>query len=259
MTPDGNINTVAGNGAFDYYGNGGPATSAALQFPWGVTVDPVGNVYVADMANNEIRLLTLVPPSVFPPYPKQVPQINLSGGVVSDSSFGGFSAVAPGSWIEIHGSNLATHARSWTFADFNGAQAPTSLDGTSVTIGGHAAYISYISATQINAQVPSGRRAVSAQDVRVTTAAGTSDPQTIAVNQIEPGLLAPATLKIGGKQYTEALFTDEATFVLPAASGAMPSGVSCLVARPGDTIVLYGVGFGTVTPDPGIGKIVAER
>ena len=35
VTPDGNINTVAGNGAFDYYGNGGPATSAALQVPLG--------------------------------------------------------------------------------------------------------------------------------------------------------------------------------------------------------------------------------
>jgi uncharacterized protein (TIGR03437 family) len=251
VTPDGNINTVAGNGAFDYYGNGGPATSAALQLPWSVTVDPVGNVYVADMGNHVIRVLTLVPPLVSA-VPKAVPQINLAGGVVSDSAFGGFSAVAPGSWIEIHGSNLATHARDWTFADFNGNQAPTSLDGTSVTIGGHTAFISYISPTQINAQVPSGV-GLGAQDVRVTTAAGTSDPHTIAVNQIEPGLLAPATINIGGKQYTEALFTDEASFVLPA--GAMPSGVS-RPARPGDTIVLYGVGFGMVTPDPGIGNIV---
>jgi uncharacterized protein (TIGR03437 family) len=251
VTPDGNINTVAGNGAFDYYGNGGPATSAALQFPWGVAVDAAGNVYVADDGNSVIRMLTLVAPLVSA-VPKTGPQINVSGGVVTDSAFGGFSAVAPGSWIEIHGSNLATHARDWTFADFNGNQAPTSLDGTSVTIGGHAAFISYISATQINAQVPSSV-GLGPQDVRVTTAAGTSDPQTIAVNQSEPGLLAPATLNIGGKQYTEALFTDESTFVLPA--GAMASGVS-RAARPGDTIVLYGVGFGAVTPDQGTGTIV---
>jgi uncharacterized protein (TIGR03437 family) len=251
VTPDGNINTVAGNGAFDYYGNGGPATSAALQFPWGVAVDVTGNVYVGDLGNNVVRIMNLVPPLVSA-VPKAAPQINVSGGVVTDSAFGGFSAVAPGSWIEIHGSNLATHARSWTFADFNGAQAPTSLDGTAVTIGGHAAFISYISAAQINAQVPSSL-GLGAQDVRVTTAAGTSDPQTIAVNQTEPGLLAPATLNIGGKQYAEALFTDEATFDLPA--GAMASGVS-RPARPGDTIVLYGVGFGAVTPDPGAGNIV---
>jgi uncharacterized protein (TIGR03437 family) len=251
VTPDGNINTVAGNGAFDYYGDGGPATSAALKFPWSLTVDAAGNVYVTDDANSIIRKLTLVPPLVSA-VPKAAPQINASGGVVSDSAFGGFSAVAPGSWIEIHGSNLATHARDWTVADFNGAQAPTSLDGTSVSIGGHPAFLSYISPTQINAQVPSGV-GLGAQDVLVTTAAGTSNPQTVAVNQIQPGLLAPPTLKIGGKQYTEALFTDGASFVLPA--GAMPSGIA-RAARPGDTIILYGVGFGAVTPDPGTGNIV---
>src|ERR1035438_7843354 len=57
-----------------------------------------------------------------------------SGGVVSAGAFGGFSAVAPGSWIEIYGSNLAAHSRSWSGADFNGIDGPTSLDGTSVTI-----------------------------------------------------------------------------------------------------------------------------
>jgi uncharacterized protein (TIGR03437 family) len=253
VTPDGNINTIAGTGGYDYYGDGGPATSAALQFPWSVTVDNGGNVYVADLGNSVIRKLTLVAPLV-PAVPKAVPQINVSGGVVSDSSFGGFSSVAPGSWIEIHGSNLATHARDWTLADFNGAQAPTSLDGTAVTIGGKAAFISYISSSEILALVPAGV-GLGSQDVRVTTAAGTSDPQTVNVNQLQPGLLAPATLKIGGKQYTEALFSDGATFVLPA--GAMPSGVA-RPARPGDTIVLYGVGFGSVTPDPGIGNIVPD-
>ena len=251
VTPDGNINTVAGNGSYDYFGDGGPATSAALKFPWGLALDSAGNLYVADDENSTIRKLTPVP-TLVSAVPKAAPQINASGGVISDSGFGGFSAIAPGSWIEIHGSNLATHARAWSAADFNGAQAPTSLDGTGVTIGGQAGFISYISPTQIIAQVPSSV-GLGAQDVRVITSVGTSDPQTITVNQIEPGLLAPATLNIAGKQYTEALFTDEATFVLPA--GTMGSAVT-RPARPGDTIVLYGVGFGSVTPDPGAGNIV---
>ena len=62
-----------------------------------------------------------------------------------------------------------SHARDWTVADFHGAQAPTSLDGTSVTIGGQTAFLSYISPNQINAQVPSGV-GLGPQDVRVTTA-----------------------------------------------------------------------------------------
>ena len=130
-------------------------------------------------------------------------------------AFGGFSSVAPGSWIEIHGSHLASHTRAWTAADFQGARAPTSLDGTTVTIGGQAAFISYISPNQINAQIPSGV-GLGPQEVRVTTAAGASDPQTITVNQVQPGLLAPASLKLGDKQYTEAVFPDGTTFALPA-------------------------------------------
>ncbi len=252
VTPDGNIYTVAGNGSYAYYGDGGPATSAALRFPWGLTVDAAGNVYVADDENSTIRKLTPVAP-LTSALPSMAPRIEASG-VVSDSSFGGFSSVAPGTWIEIHGSNLASDARAWTFADFHGSQAPTSLDGTAVTIGGHAAFLSYISPTQIDAQVPSGV-ALGAQDIRVTTAAGSSDPQTITVNQIQPGLLAPTSLKVDGKQYTEALFTDGSTFALPA--GAMPSGIA-RPAHPGETIVLYGVGFGSVTPDPGAGNIVAD-
>ena len=62
VTPDGNIYTVAGNGQFDYYGDGGPATSAALRFPWGVAVDAAGKVYVADDENSTIRMLTPVAP-----------------------------------------------------------------------------------------------------------------------------------------------------------------------------------------------------
>ena len=82
VTPDGNIYTVAGNGSYDYYGDGGPATSAALRFPWGVAVDPAGNVYVADDENSIIRMLTLVAPLVSA-VPKAAPQINASGGVLS--------------------------------------------------------------------------------------------------------------------------------------------------------------------------------
>src|SRR4029077_6613726 len=78
-----------------------------------------------------------------------------SGGVVSAGAFGQFASVAPGSWIEIYGSNLASGTRSWSTADFNGISAPTSLDGTKVTIGGQAAFIDYISPSQVNAQVPS--------------------------------------------------------------------------------------------------------
>lgn len=49
------ISTVAGNGTTGYGGDGGPATSAQLQKPWGVAVDAAGNFYIADQFNNRVR------------------------------------------------------------------------------------------------------------------------------------------------------------------------------------------------------------
>jgi uncharacterized protein (TIGR03437 family) len=55
---NGAIVTVAGNGGFGFSGDGGPAASAQLYDPRGVAVDSAGNVYVADTANNRLRILT---------------------------------------------------------------------------------------------------------------------------------------------------------------------------------------------------------
>jgi sugar lactone lactonase YvrE len=59
---NGVIITVAGNGYFNpstgaggYSGDGGAATSAELSFPEGVAVDPIGNLFIADVFNYRIR------------------------------------------------------------------------------------------------------------------------------------------------------------------------------------------------------------
>ncbi len=51
----GNISTVAGTGTCCYSGDGGAATSAQLNYPTGVTVDSLGNLYIADDNNLRIR------------------------------------------------------------------------------------------------------------------------------------------------------------------------------------------------------------
>jgi trimeric autotransporter adhesin len=58
VTTAGNISTVAGNGTAGYTGNGGAATGAELNGPYGVTVDASGNLYIADTNNNAIRKVT---------------------------------------------------------------------------------------------------------------------------------------------------------------------------------------------------------
>jgi NHL repeat/Beta-propeller repeat len=51
----GNISTIAGNGIAGYSGDGGPATEASLNFPWGVTYDSAGNLYISEYLNSVIR------------------------------------------------------------------------------------------------------------------------------------------------------------------------------------------------------------
>jgi sugar lactone lactonase YvrE len=55
VTPDGVISTIAGTGAPDFSGDGGPASSAALNLPWGLAVDASGNVYIGDWNNYRVR------------------------------------------------------------------------------------------------------------------------------------------------------------------------------------------------------------
>ncbi|HEY3760919.1 MAG TPA: immunoglobulin domain-containing protein [Verrucomicrobiae bacterium] len=52
---NGIITTVAGNGSYDYSGDGGLATNAELMYPTGVAVDSLGNLFIADYGSNRIR------------------------------------------------------------------------------------------------------------------------------------------------------------------------------------------------------------
>jgi len=245
VAPNGTISTAAGTGTLGYSGDGGLATVAQLNFPQGLSFDTAGNLYIADNGNDVIR--EYAPPSTSS---GSLPAIN-SGGVISASSFGALSAIAPGSWIEIYGSNLANTTANWNNS-FTGVNAPTALGNTTVTIGGLSAFIDYVSPGQVNAQVPSGVGAGSQQLV-VATTAGQSSAYPITVSETEPGLWAPAMFLVGGKQYVGAQLPD-GTWVLP--TGAV-SGYTSRPANPGETITMYGVGFGPVNTGIPAGQIVS--
>jgi uncharacterized protein (TIGR03437 family) len=204
------------------------------------------NIYAASTSPVLNQIVNGMPTSVSPSISP--------GGIVTASAFGAFSSIAPGGWIEIYGSNLAGKTRSWTFADFNGQNAPTSLEGTSVTVGGQATFIGYISPSQVNVQVAYSV-APGPQHVTLTTAVGPSAPFTVTVNPTQPGLLAPASFLAAGKQYVAALFPD-GSYALPP--GTVP-GVNCRPAKAGDIITLWGVGFGPVIPDMPAGQIVGKE
>jgi sugar lactone lactonase YvrE len=66
----GTITTIAGSGATGvgvggYSGDNGPATSALLKQPYGVSISCAGNVYISDRSNNCVRVVSYDQPPVF--------------------------------------------------------------------------------------------------------------------------------------------------------------------------------------------------
>jgi sugar lactone lactonase YvrE len=53
----GNIHTIAGNGLAGFSGDGGAATSASLDNPFGLVLDSKGNLYIADHLNRRVRMV----------------------------------------------------------------------------------------------------------------------------------------------------------------------------------------------------------
>jgi|SRR5579871_5354594 len=174
--------------------------------------------------------------------------------VISAGAYGGFTTIADGSWIEIYGTGLAPDTRQWAASDFNGPNAPTSLDGVQVTINGEKCFVGYISSNpgQINVQVPFDIPPGQQQLVVINNGVS-SAPYKVQVALSEPGLLAPAIFKVNGNQYVAALSADFSTYILPAGAVA---GVNSRPAKPGETILLFGIGFGLVTPPTAAGTIV---
>ncbi|MEO8028612.1 MAG: hypothetical protein ABI823_19170, partial [Bryobacteraceae bacterium] len=87
----------------------------------------------------------------------------------------------------------------------------------------------------------------------VKNAKGESAGFSLTKAPLAPGLLAPSSFQFDGKQYAVATFSDGA-FVCPPDRIA---GVACRAAKPGDTVALYGVGFGAVTPVSAAGEIAS--
>ncbi len=165
-----------------------------------------------------------------------------ANGVIPPSDFAGASEAAVGSFIEIYGTNLAGTSRPWRGSDFHQGKAPTSLDGVTATVGGKPAYISFVSPSQVNVQVPAGVPSGGAEPVVVTYNGQSSTPSTLAIQPLAGAILAPVSFKVNGKQYVAAYHVNGT-----AVSGGKIPGLPSAPAVPGETLQFYGLGFGPVT------------
>jgi hypothetical protein len=174
LLTNGTIATVAGNGSADYAGDGGTATSAALNSPRSLAI-LAGAVYVADAGNNRIRLLAASQPGA--------PSIAPNGVV---PIFGSVGTIQPGSWISIYGSNLATGTATWD-GDF-----PLALGGTSVTVNNKPAFLMFVSPGQINLQSPDD---TTTGTVNVTV----TNPQGFAASTVTLARFGPVFSVLDGR------------------------------------------------------------
>ncbi len=111
---------------------------------------------------------------------KAAPELS-AGGVVYGASF--TPKVAPGASISLFGTDLAVETRGATALPL-----PRQLGGALVTIGGKAAPLVYVSAGQINAQVPYEVAEGAAVPVVVTVNGEASTPGTVSVEAAAPGI-----------------------------------------------------------------------
>jgi uncharacterized protein (TIGR03118 family) len=156
------------------------------------------------------------------------------------------SDIAPNTYITIAGANLSSTTRTWESSDFVNNALPTALDGVSVMVDGKAAYVYYISPSQINALTPASDTAQGAVSVQTTNNGLSSGTSTIQLQTV-----APAFFLFSGGKYIAATHGDGSyvgpTTLFPNASTP---------AKPGETIVLYGTGFGPTTPSVPDGQLL---
>lgn len=143
--------------------------------------------------------------------------------------------IAPNTWVEIKGSNLAPagDSRIWNNSDFVNGQMPAALDGVSVTVNGENAYVYYISPTQINVLTPPDALSGSVP-VTVTNNGATSAQFTALAEAVSPSFFV-----FNGGPYIVAVHAN-GSLIGPAS--LFPG--STTPANPGETILLFANGFG---------------
>lgn len=229
------ITTVAGTGVAGASGDGSAPAGAQLGFPFDVTLDAAGNLFIADANNNRIRR-TLSTSSL------------RTVASVSAASFSSATGLAAEAMVAAFGVNLATTTQAATSLPL-----PTTLAGATVSVRDSLgverfAPLFFVSPSQINYLVPNG----TATGPATITISGGGALSTGAVNiaNVAPGLFTRTANGLGA----------------PAAVASADGGVTFPIQlanadgtpveiQAGNIVVLFGTGLrfhsGAVTASAG--------
>jgi uncharacterized protein (TIGR03118 family) len=171
------------------------------------------------------------------------PNVAASGITSAAQAAGG---IGPNTFITIKGTNLAATKRTLVAADIVNNLLPTTVDGVTVTINGQPAFIAYVSPVQINLVTPVELPTSGSVSVVVS-----NNSLTSATLNVTAQIVAPALFVNGA--YAAAYHGANSTIVGPTT--LVPN--NSTPATPGETIVLFGTGFGVTTPAAVSGRVVS--
>jgi uncharacterized protein (TIGR03437 family) len=144
--------------------------------------------------------------------------------------------IQAGSWVSIYGSTFTVITRDWT-GEVLGGHLPFFLAGVGVTIDGKQAAVYYISPSQLNVQAPDTTTSGPVQ-VIVTNNGTASAPFTAQMRTH-----APAFFQWGATKYAVTTRFPDNTYI-----GGPVLGPGWVGAKTGDTLILWGTGFGPTQP-----------
>jgi uncharacterized protein (TIGR03437 family) len=226
----GNPIAIAGLRAFHFGGGGATGDVSTLYFTAGI-----GGLNGEALGSHGLFGSIQAAPSL------QAKDI-LNGGDFS-------AAIAPNTWVTIMGGSLSATTRPWAITDFKGQDLPTKLDGVSVTVNGELGFVSYVSPTQINFLAP-GDIAPGPVEIVTTNNGLASAPVSATFANAAPAFLF--------------FFSGGQADGLYPAPGVVKNLIAALHANgslaasvlPGETIALFGNGFGPTTPTAPNGQLL---
>jgi uncharacterized protein (TIGR03437 family) len=153
------LTTIAGTGTAGFSGDGAPALNALLDSPLGLAVDASGKVYVADLGNNRIRVLTPSGPSCSYSVDPTSSTINGDGGSltvnVQAASGCAWAVQNLPNWITLSvsatGSGPASLVLDIAFNSGATRSVPLSIAGLAVTVSQSGSAISIATGGIVNA------------------------------------------------------------------------------------------------------------
>jgi uncharacterized protein (TIGR03437 family) len=155
------------------------------------------------------------------------------------------TTLSPGGLFTVFGTSLSSSTTpvSVDSATLVNGALPTNLGGSCVTVNGTPAPLTYVSATQINAEGP---QLTNNGFVSIVVTANCGDDNEIASVPVSVGFApqSPEFLYWASSQVVAVQYPSGAYIASP---GLIP-GLTTIPAEPGDILILYPIGLGATTP-----------